>query len=42
MGLLMLAASKGTTIDVETSGTDADALAQAIEVLVADKFGEGF
>ncbi|GHF68441.1 HPr family phosphocarrier protein [Seohaeicola zhoushanensis] len=42
MGLLMLAASKGTTIDVETSGPDAEALADAIESLVADKFGEGF
>lgn len=40
MGLLMLAASHGTTIDVQTSGTDADALADAIEALVADKFGE--
>ena len=42
MGLLMLAASKGTTIDVETSGPDSDALADALEALVADKFGEGF
>ncbi|WP_278924159.1 MULTISPECIES: HPr family phosphocarrier protein [Pseudophaeobacter] len=42
MGLLMLAASKGTTIDVETSGPDACALAEAVEALVADKFGEGF
>lgn len=42
MGLLMLAASKGTDIDVETSGPDAAALADAIEALVADKFGEGF
>ncbi|MEM9550826.1 MAG: HPr family phosphocarrier protein [Pseudomonadota bacterium] len=42
MGLLMLAASKGTTIDVQTSGPDADALADALEALVADKFGEGF
>ena len=42
MGLLMLAASRGTTIDVETSGPDAEALAKAIEALVADKFGEGF
>lgn len=41
MGLLMLAASKGTTIDVETSGPDAEALADALEALVADKFGEG-
>ncbi|MDX1780718.1 MAG: HPr family phosphocarrier protein [Thalassovita sp.] len=41
MGLLMLAASKGTTIEVQTSGPDADALADAIEALVADRFGEG-
>ena len=40
MGLLMLAASKGTTIDVQTSGTDAQALADAVEALVADRFGE--
>ena len=41
MGLLMLAASKGTFIDVETSGAEADALADAIETLVFDRFGEG-
>ena len=40
MGLLMLAASKGTTIDVRTSGPDAAALADAIAQLVADRFGE--
>jgi len=40
MGLLMLAASRGTTIDVQTSGPDAEALADAIEALVADRFGE--
>jgi phosphocarrier protein len=42
MGLLMLAASKGTTIDVRTSGPDAEALAEAIEALVADRFGEDY
>ena len=42
MGLLMLAAAKGTTIEVQTTGPDADALAKALEALVADKFGEGF
>ncbi|MFK7753533.1 MAG: HPr family phosphocarrier protein [Sedimentitalea sp.] len=42
MGLLMLAASKGTTIDVRTSGPDAEALAHALTALVADRFGEGF
>jgi len=40
MGLLMLAASKGKTIDVETSGPDAEALADAIDALVAGRFGE--
>lgn len=42
MGLLMLAASKGTTIDVSTRGPDAEALADALEKLVADRFGEEF
>ncbi|WP_435140568.1 HPr family phosphocarrier protein [Pseudopelagicola sp. nBUS_19] len=42
MGLLMLAASRGTMIEVQTSGADAAVLADAIESLVADKFGEGF
>ena len=41
MGLLMLAASIGTYIEVTTSGQDADELADAITALVADKFGEG-
>ena len=40
MGLLMLAASKGTTIDVSTNGPDALPLADALETLVADRFGE--
>lgn len=40
MGLLMLAASRGTTIDVETRGAEAEALADAIGSLVADRFGE--
>ena len=40
MGLLMLAASRGTSFDVETSGADAEPLADAIETLIADRFGE--
>lgn len=40
MGLLMLAASKGTSIEVHTSGPDALALADALAALVADRFGE--
>lgn len=40
MGLLMLAAAKGTTIDVEIVGPDAAPLAEAVAALVADRFGE--
>jgi len=40
MGLLMLAASKGKTIDVRAWGPDAEALADAVEALVGDRFGE--
>ncbi len=41
MGLMMLAASKGCEITVETSGNQADALGNAIKTLVEDYFGEG-
>lgn len=41
MGLLMLAASQGSFIDVAIQGEEAEALAQAITDLVDDKFGEG-
>ncbi len=41
MGLMMLAASKGTTIAVETSGNQSQELADALQNLVADMFGEG-
>ncbi|WP_374272262.1 HPr family phosphocarrier protein [Paenirhodobacter enshiensis] len=40
MGLLMLAASRGTTIRVTTEGTEADTLADALAALVAGRFGE--
>lgn len=42
MGLLMLAASKGTSIEVETSGPEAEKLAAALDALVAGRFGEDF
>ncbi len=42
MGLLMLAASKGTYIDVKTSGRQAFELANALEALVLNCFGEDF
>ena len=41
MGLLMLAAGIGSTIEVETFGQEAEDLLTALEQLVADKFGEG-
>ena len=40
MGLLMLAASKGSSIEVETRGAEAEALADALAALVANRFGE--
>jgi phosphocarrier protein HPr len=40
MGVMMLAAGKGATIDVETEGEDADRALVAIQKLIADKFGE--
>lgn len=40
MGLLMLAAARGTTITVTTEGTEAEALARALADLVANRFGE--
>jgi len=40
MGLLMLAASKGTTIEVTTDGREAVALMAALADLVAARFGE--
>lgn len=40
MGVMMLAAARGSTITVETEGSDADdALARILE-LIADRFGE--
>jgi phosphocarrier protein HPr len=40
MGLLMLAASHGTSIHVKTDGAEAEALAKALEALVSERFGE--
>lgn len=40
MGLMMLAASKGTSIRVSVSGEQADEALTALETLVAGKFGE--
>ena len=40
MGLMMLAASKGTTIDVSASGQEGDAALEALVALVESGFGE--
>jgi phosphocarrier protein len=42
MGLLMLAAARGTSIEVETSGPDAERLIEALDGLVANRFGEDY
>jgi phosphocarrier protein len=41
MGVMMLAAAKGTTVTLETSGPDEGEALTAIAELFADKFGEG-
>jgi phosphocarrier protein HPr len=41
MGVMMLAAPRGTYIKVETSGPEADAAMAALVALIEDKFGEG-
>ena len=41
MGLLMLAAPRGTSIRVTTRGPQAQPLADALARLVSDRFGEG-
>ncbi len=41
MGVMTLAANKGSTIDIETSGEDEIDAMKALLVLIADYFGEG-
>jgi phosphocarrier protein len=41
MGVMMLAAGKGTTVVVETQGSDEQAALDSLLKLIADKFGEG-
>ncbi|PCH45608.1 MAG: HPr family phosphocarrier protein [Hyphomicrobiales bacterium] len=41
MGLMMLAAAPGCTIDVEAEGAQAAEALSALEALITDKFGEG-
>jgi phosphocarrier protein len=41
MGVMMLAASKGTTVGIEIEGEDEEQAMKAIVDLINDKFGEG-
>ena len=41
LGVMMLAAARGSTITIDTQAEGADEALQAIQELVADRFGEG-
>ena len=41
MGVMMLAAGKGTRVQLSTDGTDEAAAIEALAALIANHFGEG-
>ena len=41
MGVMMLAAGKGSTVKIDADGPDAEAALAALTQLIADRFGEG-
>ncbi|HKY01922.1 MAG TPA: HPr family phosphocarrier protein [Burkholderiales bacterium] len=41
MGVMMLAAGKGSRVGIETQGEDAEAAMTALVALIEDRFGEG-
>ncbi|MBU1689650.1 MAG: HPr family phosphocarrier protein [Gammaproteobacteria bacterium] len=41
MGVMMLAANKGSTIHLEIDGADENEAMQALAALITDRFGEG-
>ena len=41
MGVMMLAAGMGSTVTLETNGSDEQAAMDALLALIHDKFGEG-
>ena len=41
MGVMMLAAAKGSKVGIETDGADEDAAMKAITALIANSFEEG-
>ncbi|MCU0762284.1 MAG: HPr family phosphocarrier protein [Hydrogenophaga sp.] len=41
MGVMMLAAGLGSTVEIETTGPDEQAAMDALVALIQDRFGEG-
>ncbi len=41
MGVMMLAAAKGSSVELETDGPDEQAAMDALAALIENKFGEG-
>ena len=41
MGVMMLAAGRGSKVKLEAEGADADAALTALTALIANRFGEG-
>ena len=41
MGVMMLAAAKGSKVTIETDGPDESEAMKALLALIADRFGEG-
>ena len=41
MGVMMLAAAKGSSVELDTEGPDEQAAMDALVALINDKFGEG-
>ncbi|MCB1803113.1 MAG: HPr family phosphocarrier protein, partial [Gammaproteobacteria bacterium] len=41
MGVMMLAASRGTVLQLQVSGDDEEQAMHALVALIDDKFGEG-
>ena len=41
MGVMMLAAAKGSTIELEATGEDEEAAIEALKALINNYFGEG-
>jgi phosphocarrier protein len=40
LGVMMLAASRGTEVEIDAEGTDADAALEALRTLITGRFGE--